>query len=130
MTTQQEKDFTDIVADMFGDRVTEFGSEGFQVRMAKISNDFQISEFGDFVQQVSTGEVFNPALCNGEYYFVLPFGKGGRKIIYSAIELVFKAFTDKRYLDDLKKTPYTLYYKDGWKENPSAENIGVRFERD
>lgn len=130
MTQEQEKTFDDLVGEMFGDRVTEYGSEGFQVRMANISNDFQISECGDFVQKISNGEMFFPALCNGEYYFVLPIGRGGKKMVYPAVSLVFKAFSDKRYLEDLKKTQYTLYYKDGWKENPAIDNIGVRFERE
>jgi hypothetical protein len=131
MTKQQENVFEDIVAEMFGDRVTELGrEEGSMIDCRPFSNDFQIADDGSFVQQISSGEIFQPAICKREYYYVLPIGIGGKLIIYPAIELVFKAFTSKQYQEDLKKEQYTLKFLDGWKLNPSIDNIEVQFERE
>ena len=131
MTTEQETMFEDVVADMFGDRVTELGRhEGVMIQCKPISNDFQIADDGTFVQKISNGEIFEPAICNGQYYYVLPFGRGGALRIFKAIDLVFKAFTSEQYQKDLKNEQYTLKFKDGWKLNPAYDNIEVDFHQE
>jgi len=134
MTNEQDIMFEDLIAEMYGNRVqTSAEGQGHSqplIRYQAISNDFDVAEDGMSVQKRSNGEMFLPAICNNEYWYVLPIGRGGRKVIYSAGDLVFKAFTDSKYLQHLKKESYTIVYKDGKKNNPHYSNLQVQFNHD
>lgn len=134
MTKEQDIMFEDLIAEMYGIEVqTSAEGQGHNQHLTRyeaISNDFSIAEDGMSVQKRSNGEMFLPALCNNEYFYVLPIGRGGKKVIYSAGDLVFKAFTNANYLQDLKKESYTIVYKDGDKTNPDYSNLQVKFNRD
>jgi hypothetical protein len=134
MTTEQDLMFEDLIAEMFGNKSqTSAEGQGHNqdlLRFQAISNDFDISEDGMSIQKRSNGEMFLPALCNNEYFYVLPIGRGGKRVIHSAADLVFKAFTSPQYLQDLKKETYKVVYKDGNKNNPNYKNLQVDFLKD
>lgn len=125
-------DLDDLVTDMFGD-IVEVGNQVMD--MANISPDFKISRDGSFVQQVSTGIIYHPGTFRDEWVYVLPFMKGGKPRIMWAKNLVWKAFNDPRYLEDLKKNhpSYSVEYintdRDAMK-NPDFLNLQAVFYED
>ena len=127
MNTQQSEMLDELVGEMFGELI-EVGNQVNE--MASISNDFQISRDGSFVEKISNGEIFYPATFNSEWIYVLPFNRGGKPKMMSAKNLVFTAFSNPAYLKDLKKEQYTIKYIDGDKGNPSYENLEVVFHNE
>lgn len=127
MNKQQSEMLDELVGEMFGELI-EVGNQVMD--MASITNGWQISRDGSFVQDVKRGEIFYPATYKGELVFVLPFMKGGKPKIVWAKNLVWKAFSDPQYLKDLDKEypSYTLKYSDGDKGNPSYDNLEVVFD--
>jgi hypothetical protein len=145
MSPEQDLMFDELISNVYTDRASSqpsftdysnhegqsWDSETLNDKMVfrPFNNTYSIAKDGLTIVSNMGGEIFTPANCRGEYYFVLP-AKNNSKFIKSAAVAVFEAFTDDRYLEHAKEVGYSLVYKDGDKMNPDYNNIHIKFNED